>query len=369
MNIKDIKNIFIKKTSGTAKLKSVLRLKHGAYNSALVAIVLVAAVVINVLATAAVSRFPLEIDLSTTGQNTISDNNLDYIKKIDKEVNVVLCATEEGYVGGYMESYANSMYLAQDATGNYYKQTLNLLKLYEKHNKKINLTFADPDANSFSEIQKIAGDTSLKYGDILVYSTFKVNGEEITNFKVLGYKDIYALYDESGYAEMGYGTYSVTGSKIETALTSALYTVTSEDLKTVAFITSHSKANTDSARASTLKLNSFETVEISTPIIEKIDESVDVLVITAPSTDFSANEISVIEKFLDKCTRGGTLEKDDIVLLAKSIGKLGVDNIGQLSTIIGNFYEKQVAIGKEFTPKNVDMKLEDVLRNLQGDEM
>lgn len=76
-----------------------------------------------------------------------------------------------------------------------------------------------------------------------------------------------------------------------------------------------------------------------------------------------------IEKFLDKCTRGGTLEKDDIVLLAKSIGKLGVDNIGQLSTIIGNFYEKQVAIGKEFTPKNVDMKLEDVLRNLQGDEM
>ena len=131
MNIKDIKNIFIKKTSGTAKLKSVLRLKHGAYNSALVAIVLVAAVVINVLATAAVSRFPLEIDLSTTGQNTISDNNLDYIKKIDKEVNVVLCATEEGYVGGYMESYANSTYLAQDSTGKYYKQTLNLLKLYE----------------------------------------------------------------------------------------------------------------------------------------------------------------------------------------------------------------------------------------------
>ena len=76
-----------------------------------------------------------------------------------------------------------------------------------------------------------------------------------------------------------------------------------------------------------------------------------------------------IEKFLDKCTKGSSLEKDDIVLLAKSIGKLGVDNIGQLSTIIGNFYEKQVAIGKEFTPKNVDVKLEDVLRNLQGDEM
>lgn len=319
MNIKDIKNIFIKKTSGTAKLKSVLRLKHGAYNSALVAIVLVAAVVINVLATAAVSRFPLEIDLSTTGQNTISDNNLDYIKKIDKEVNVVLCATEEGYVGGYMESYANSMYLAQDATGNYYKQTLNLLKLYEKHNKKINLTFADPDANSFSEIQKIAGDTSLKYGDILVYSTFKVNGEEITNFKVLGYKDIYALYDESGYAEMGYGTYSVTGSKIETALTSALYTVTSEDLKTVAFITSHSKANTYSALASTLKLNSFETVEISTPIIEKIDESVDVLVITAPSTDFSANEISVIEKFLDN---GGNKGKSLFVFCDTKSGSM-----------------------------------------------
>lgn len=293
----NIKNIF--KKSGTEKVRSVLRLKHGAYNSALIVIVLVASIVLNVLATAAMTRFPLEIDLTTTGQNTISGNNIEYIKDIDKEVNVVLCATEEGYTGGYMESYANSMYLAQDATGSYYKQTLNLLKLYEKHNKKIKLTFADPDANSFSEIQKIAGDTSLKYGDILVYSTFKVNGEEITNFKVLTYTDIYVLYDESGYAEMGYGAYSVTGSKIETALTSALYTVTSEDLKTVAFLTGHSKEGTYSTLESTLKLNSFETVEIADPIVEKISDEVDVLVVTAPTTDFSAGEISVIESFLD----------------------------------------------------------------------
>ena len=315
----NIKNIFKRKDNGTVKVRSVLRLKHGAYNSALVAIVLVAAVVINVLATAAVTRFPLEIDLSTTGQNTVSDDNIEYIKGIDKEVNVVLCATEEGYTGGYMESYANSIYLAQDSTGNYYKQTLNLLKLYEKHNKKINLTFADPDANSFSEIQKIAGDTSLKYGDILVYSTFKVDGEEITNFKILGYSDIYELYDENGYAEMGYGTYSVTGSKIETALTSALYTVTSEDLKTVAFLTGHSKSGSYDSLASTLKLNSFETVEISDSIIEKIDSEVDVLVITAPTTDFAAGEISAIENFLDN---GGQKGKSLFVFCDTKSGSL-----------------------------------------------
>ena len=315
----NIKNIFKKKENGTEKVRSVLRLKHGAYNSALVVIVLVAAVVINILATAAASRFPLEIDLTTTGQNTVSSDNVEYIKGIDKEVNVVLCATEEGYIGGYMESYANSMYLAQDSTGSYYKQTLNLLKLYEKHNKKIKLTFADPDANSFTQIQEIAGDTSLKYGDILVYSTFEVNGEEVTNFKVLSYTDIYVLYDETGYAEMGYGTYSVTGSKIETALTSALYTVTSEDLKTVAFLTGHSKADSYSSLASTLKLNSFETLEISTPIIEKIDETVDILVVTAPTTDFSANEISVIESFLDN---GGNKGKSLFVFCDTKSGTL-----------------------------------------------
>ncbi len=314
----NIKNIF-KKQSGDKKIRSVLRLKHGTYNSALIVIVLAAAIVINVLATAAAARFPLDIDLSTTGQNTVSGDNIDYIKKVDKDVNVVLCATEEGYTGGYMDSYAQNLYLAQDSTGGYYTQTLNLLKLYEKHNKKIKLTFADPDASSFSSVQAIAGDTALKYGDILVYSTATVDGEEVTNLKVLTYTDLYELYDASGYAEMGYGTYSVTGSKVETALTSAIYTVTSDDLKTVAFLTGHSKQGTYSNLASTLKLNSFDVTEISDTIIEKIDSEIDLLVITSPSTDFAASEIKALETFLDN---GGQKGKDLFVFCDSASGSM-----------------------------------------------
>lgn len=287
------------------KIKSALIFKHGAYNSALVAIVIAAAVIINILATAAANRFPIAIDLSLDRKNTISEENVEYIKDIEKDVEIILCATEEGYTGGYMAQYAQNLYAAQDTTGGYYSQTINLLNLYKKHNPRISVTFADPDANSFTEVQAKAGETALDYGDILVYSKFTAGGDEITNFKVLKFNDIYELTDESGYAEQGYGLYTVSGSKLETALTSALYTVTSEELKKVAFLSGHCYSGAFTELEKNLKLNSFETVDISDTIIESIDEEIDILVIASPKQDFSSSEIELIEKFLENDGKKG----------------------------------------------------------------
>lgn len=296
------------------KLKNELLLKHGSYNAALIAIVLVAVVVVNVIATAVAVRFPTDIDLTTTGENTISEENVDYIKDVDKKVNIVVCATEEGYTDGYLDSYAAQVYMAQDSTGLYYDQTVKLLKMYEKYNKNIKLSFQDPDAASFATIQAIVPDTTLKYGDVLVYSTETDDkGEVKSNARVVGFKDMYNLTDESGYAAMGYGAYTVSGSNVETAVTSAIYSVTSEEAKVIALLTGHGTKGAFDTFASTLKLNNYETVEVEGSIITKIPEEADFVAIVAPQSDFAASEIDVLEAFLEN---GGKRGRNMLVFLS-----------------------------------------------------
>ncbi len=300
-----MKKLFTKKGSAPKKLKSRLLLKHGTYSAVLIAIVLVALVVVNVLATVVAERFPTQIDLTTSGENTISEENAEYLRGIDKDVNIIVCATEEGYVGGTMQSYAYNYYKTQDTTGGYYEQTLRLLDMYDKYNKHINISFSDPDATGFASVQSIVPDTTLTYGDILVYSTFELNGQEITNSKVLTFGDIYDLYDESGYAAQGYGLYTISGSKVETAVTSAIYTVTSEEAKTVAVLSGHNRSESTKQLEADLELNGFDIMDISDSIISEIPEEVDVAVIASPTTDFAAGEIEVLEAFLENGGKKG----------------------------------------------------------------
>lgn len=77
-----------------------------------------------------------------------------------------------------------------------------------------------------------------------------------------------------------------------------------------------------------------------------------------------------IEKIMDKARNNEELEKDDFVALTKNIHKLGIDNIGQVSTVIGTLYDKQALINKEATVNHgASGTLEDVLRSITGDEM
>ena len=77
-----------------------------------------------------------------------------------------------------------------------------------------------------------------------------------------------------------------------------------------------------------------------------------------------------IENIVKKAKNSENLDKDDIANLIKNIHKLGIENIGQVSTVIGTLYDKQALINKEATVNHgADASLEEVLRGLQGEEM
>lgn len=63
-------------------------------------------------------------------------------------------------------------------------------------------------------------------------------------------------------------------------------------------------------------------------------------------------------------------EKERYYRVARKIEALKMENIGQLSTVIGTLYDKQALINKEATVNHgADKELEQVLKNLQGEEM
>ncbi len=281
------------------KLRNRVAMRHGVYATVITALVLVGAVVINILSNAIAQRFHTTIDLTAERSNTISPSNVSYIRDVDKDVTVTICASEDGYTGDYMAYYAYNYYSAQDVTGQYYRQTITLIEDYAVYNNHIKIVYADPQEPSFAEVQSRFSNTNLYYGDIIVECSFELNGKTINRNKILTYENLYQLEDTSGYAEYGMDVYTVTGSNVETALTSAIYYVTSEESTQALILGNHSNTSLTEQLVENLELNNYVVNTTSEAMITSIPEETDLLLIVAPTSDFATEELEVIETFLE----------------------------------------------------------------------
>ncbi|HHW45725.1 MAG TPA: GldG family protein [Clostridiales bacterium] len=288
------------------KIKNKAALKHGALATVFTALFIVAVIVINILATALAERFPLDIDLSAQKINTISEENRQYLKKLTREVSIIVCAPEEAFTNGMMNYMARAYYNTVDPTesntdpyGKYFPQTLKLLTDYPKYNEKINLSFADPQEPSFANIISKYSNVEINYGDILVESNFVRDGQNVHRYKVLNFEDLFEKRDPTGmYAAMGYTNYEISGSKVETAVTSAIYTVTSDKTTKAGIITAHTAQDYTDTLKSNMENNNYEFVEINDLISNDIPSDLDLIILAAPNSDLSVQELDRIEKFL-----------------------------------------------------------------------
>lgn len=285
-----------------APKKKVIRnkalFKRGGYAIAITAVAIAATILINVLMGALSERFNLSVDISFNKDNSISEENVEYIKSVTKPITVTLLATKDGY-SEYMNEYAVSYYSAMDQNGEYYDQTIRLIEQYAAFNDNIKISYVDIQSPEGSSIKsKYPGD-ALVYGDILVESSFKAeSGSDINRHKVISFSDIYALEDTSGMAAYGMGYYSVSGSSLESRLTSAIASVTAEEVKKIAFLADHSNADAFAFLKENLELNNFEIVTVE-GVINAIPEGVDGVMVVAPKSDFLGSELDVISEYLD----------------------------------------------------------------------
>lgn len=281
----------LKSAKKSKRIKNELLFKKGGVSLAVTALFIVAVILFNILIGALSDRFVLEYDFSKDKVTTLNKDNIEYIKKLDKDVSVIVCSDEDSYVD-YVSYAAQNSGLQFESTG-YFEQTQKLIKKYASYNKKIDVKFVNPNSSEFTEIGEKYSSKIKNPGDIIVIS--KATGTERS--KVLGLSDIYDVTTDDSYAQMGYSTSIVTGNNIENALTGAISYVLNSDKK-IAVLTGHSTKDYTKDYVSMLKQNNFTVDTVSNKLITKISDEYAEIVIPVADIDFSDDEISVISEFL-----------------------------------------------------------------------
>ena len=273
-------------------------------------IVLIAVIIAaNIFSTTIARKNPTTIDLSKYDSNTLTPQNIEFIKGIDKPVEIVVCATEKGYRGSEMTTYAaNTYYVQENATpDNYFNQTITLLQSYPKYNKNISVSFVDPQSPEFKKLESNY-EVDITYGDILVRCTRPDETGKEKNFEyVITFEDIYELYDMSqGTNSMyGYSTYTITASNIETVASSAIFTVAASGNKKIALLTNHSTQDAELAFTDALDNYNFETKDLDGVISADTLKDIDTVLLVAPVSDISESELEVLDAFLDNDGKRG----------------------------------------------------------------
>lgn len=291
-----------KKAKKSKMIKNQAIFKKGGYSLAITALVLAGLIIFNWLFSSLANRFHLEVDMTVGNKNSLTSENIDFIKNIDSDVSIIVCSTEEDYAG-YMEYFAQSKYMvATDAsTIEYFEQTTKLISKYTEYNDRIKVEYIDPQSTRFAAINSTYGNYDLQYGDIIVSSM--VNNNE--RVKVLRFTDVYYLEADSNSSYYGYPSYTLKTNQIENTLSGAISYVTSDETKKIAVISGHSKEDFTQNYLSLLQIYNYSIIDVSDPVVSSISNECDAIIISAPTTDFVEDEIKVIADFLENDGKKG----------------------------------------------------------------
>lgn len=119
------------------KLKNRKKLKYGGLATAITVIFVAVVVLVNVVVTQLDKRFPnAKLDLTTANLYEISDETLDYIRNLDKDVDVAISSDEATFT-----------------SDKYNKMIAETLSKYQGYSDRINVTYFDTTKESGCAVQ------------------------------------------------------------------------------------------------------------------------------------------------------------------------------------------------------------------------
>lgn len=296
------------------------RFKHGSLATLTTVIVLAVIVIINVVATMVLDRFPLNIDLTKDNRFELTQESVDFVKGIDEEIKITVCVDELTFKGA----------------GEIYKQAYEIITGYEKHNKNIKVSFVDlakepTFAQKYSTLQ-------LNVADIIVESGLRV--------KKVGLDELVKTsQDQSGQA--------IYSSQAEQAMTSALMYATDKNPITATVLTGTDNADI-SGYTNLLQKNNYQ-INTQNLLTEDIDQTTALVVMGAPSADLSVEQVKKLETYLDN---DGQFGKSMVYIASKDypIGPITAEFLANWGMMVdsGVLFEtnSQMAIGNNFTMVN-----------------
>lgn len=298
----------VKKKASFWKTK---KFKHSGFAVGITVIVIVVVVLFNFLMSALSERYPMSIDMTQDKAFEISQETRDYVAGLDKEVQIRVLASEQNFVG----------------QNDYFAQAAQIIDMYAKISDKITVEYIDLVQNPQLESQY--ADLEIADYDILITS-----GEDATTV---------SPYDLFNTMQTYYG-YQIISSKAEQTMTSAIMRVTDENKVKIAVLNGHGE-DPLTYFAELMVQNNYEVIEHSV-VTEDIPDDVKVAWMAAPTSDYSVEELSRIDDFLER--DGTTLiylgdaSQPDIPNLDAFLAEWGIQiDDGLIYETDGNMYFNQ----------------------------
>ncbi len=262
-----------KKDGGFKAFMKSRKAKNGTVAIAIVAVVVAILLVINIICSLLVTRFPsLKFDMTSNSSYALQEDTIDYVSHLDKDVTITILMTREQFESG----------------GTYLVQAETLLdKMVSNSNGKITLNYVDLTSNpTFTSNYTDVDWTTSSSNYIMIIES----GE---HYKVLTLEDCFE-YDEEAYY---YGTLEFTGTTIEQTAVTTILNVTTDDRVIVDVITGNQEQDY-SAIVTLLENNAYDVNEISLAT-QDVDEDATVVLLYAPSVDLDGSAIDKLSEWLE----------------------------------------------------------------------
>ncbi len=238
------------------------KLKYGSISTVFVALFVAVIVLVNILAGFLTDRFSLKLDMTESGLFSLSDETKELLSEVEDDITIYILATRAS-----MEKNTDM------------NNTLELISRYSSESGgKIKYEFIDPNKNPafFEKYTKARGATARA----LVIESPK-------RYIVLE-SDEFAYYMGSNKNRTYY--------QGEEQLSSAIMYVTSPEVSGSGFVTGHGEEKPE-ALNNIFKGNNLEPRDVDL-MHGEVPEEINNLVISAPLTDFSSEEIGALDRYL-----------------------------------------------------------------------
>ena len=258
------------------------KFKRGSLSIVFTLLFIAGIVLVNVIANLILDRFNIEADLTAGSVFTLGAETENYIRSVNDDISF--------YVTAERDSLAEA--------GTMYKQTVEFLDRMVSLNSRFSLRYVnlltEPDfSNRFVE-------------DLTNYEVIVESGNT-GRYRILPISDFmkYTLSDGNQYsyseASMYVNYYGYTVSDIvsfaEEQLVSAIQSVSLEDPAVVTFLTGYGETDSSSLEK-LLTNNAYVTKKAEIERVEEVPAETDILVIFAPSKDYSLESVTKVDKWL-----------------------------------------------------------------------
>lgn len=303
------------------------KLKYGSMSLGIVVVVIAIVVLLNLMCGLIVKRYPVKLDLTGDNRYDLSEESIDALKNLEKDVDIVVTSPEstfESMANQYRSMYYQYYGVNIEVPYTIIPEVLEKYSMYAEAGKgSVSVKYVDINKNP-DVVAKYKANYS---GEITEQSMIFACGDRV---KVLGQNDIFGSSDgmivpsktsqQTGNIQMVFSG--------ESTITSAIMSVADSKPVKVAVV---SKLNGNSvvdqiganiaySTEQFLAKNGYDCTEIDIAADELGDY--DMLVLCCPAYDFSED---VISKMTDFLYNGGDYEKDMIYI--PSLDALNLPNI------------------------------------------